>query len=37
ATVRIDRSTGRVEVGNTTTPRAALAAAIAEEGYTVAP
>lgn len=37
ATVRIDRSTGRVEVGNTSTPRAALAAAIAEEGYTVAP
>ena len=37
ATVRIDRSTGRVEVGNTTAPRAALAAAIAEEGYTVAP
>lgn len=37
ATVRIDRSTGRVEVGNATTPRAALAAAIAEEGYTVAP
>ena len=37
ATVRIDRSTGRVEVGNTNTPRATLAAAIAEEGYTVAP
>lgn len=37
ATVRIDRSTGRVEVGNATTPRDALAAAIAEEGYTVAP
>ena len=37
ATVRIDRSAGRVEVGNTSTPRAALAAAIAEEGYTVAP
>ena len=37
ATVRIDRSTGRVEVGNATAPRAALAAAIAEEGYTVAP
>jgi copper chaperone len=37
ATVRIDRSTGRVEVGNTSTPRAAIAAAIAEEGYAVAP
>ena len=37
ATVRIDRSTGRVEVGNTSIPRATLAAAIAEEGYTVAP
>ena len=37
ATVRIDRSAGRVEVGNTTAPRTAIAAAIAEEGYTVAP
>ena len=37
ATVRIDRSTGRVEVGSTHTPRETLAHAIAEEGYTVAP
>ena len=37
ATVQIDRSTGRVEVGNATAPRSALAAAIAEEGYAVAP
>lgn len=35
AAVRIDRSTGKVEV-QTTAPREALAAAIAEEGYTVA-
>ena len=37
ATVHIDRSTGRVEVGNTHAPRDTLAHAIAEEGYTVAP
>jgi copper chaperone len=37
ATVRIDRGTGRVEVGNTDADRAALASAIAEEGYAVAP
>ena len=37
ATVHIDRSTGRVEVGNTNAPRDTLAHAIAEEGYTVAP
>jgi copper chaperone len=36
ATVRIDRASGRVDVASTV-PRAALAAAIAEEGYTVAP
>jgi copper chaperone len=37
ATVRIDRSTGRVEVNHTSAARAALASAIAEEGYAVAP
>ena len=37
ATVRIDRATGRVEVSTTRAERAALAGAIAEEGYTVAP
>jgi copper chaperone len=37
ATVAIDRNAGRVEVANTSVPRAVLAAAIAEEGYTVAP
>ena len=37
ATVTIDRAAGRVEVSNASAPRAALAAAIAEEGYTVAP
>jgi copper chaperone len=37
ATVTIDRKAERVEVANTQVPRAALAAAIAEEGYTVAP
>jgi copper chaperone len=36
ATVRIDRAQGQVVV-ESTEPRAALAAAIAEEGYTVAP
>ena len=35
ATVRIDRATGQVDV-DSTKPREALAAAIAEEGYTVA-
>ncbi len=35
ATVRIDRATGKVDV-DSTKPREALAAAIAEEGYTVA-
>ena len=35
ATVRIDRATGKVDV-DSTEPREALAAAIAEEGYTVA-
>ena len=35
AQVRIDRASGKVEVHSTTT-REALAAAIAEEGYTVA-
>lgn len=37
AAITIDRSAGRVEVANTQVPRAALAAAIADEGYTVAP
>ena len=37
ATVRIDRSTGRVEVSGTGAAREALAGAIAEEGYRVAP
>lgn len=37
ATVHIDRSTGRVEVASSQAPRDALAHAIAEEGYTVAP
>ena len=36
AHVKIDRAAGRVEV-DTTQPREALAQAIAEEGYTVAP
>lgn len=36
ATVRIDRAAGRVEV-ESREPREALAAAIAEEGYGVAP
>jgi copper chaperone len=36
AEVRIDRSTNRVEV-NSAQPREALAKAIADEGYTVAP
>lgn len=35
AQVRIDRASGQVEV-DSTAPREALAAAIAEEGYTVA-
>ncbi|WP_291519777.1 cation transporter [Acidovorax sp.] len=35
ATVRIDRASGKVDVASTA-PREALAAAIAEEGYTVA-
>jgi copper chaperone len=35
AQVRIDRASGTVEV-DSTAPREALAAAIAEEGYTVA-
>ena len=35
ATVRIDRAQNRVDI-DSTQPRAALAAAIAEEGYTVA-
>jgi copper chaperone len=35
AEVRIDRSQNKVEV-NTTQPRAAVAAAISEEGYAVA-
>ncbi len=35
ATVHIDRATGKVDV-DSTKPREALAAAIAEEGYTVA-
>jgi copper chaperone len=35
AQVRIDRASGKVEVDSTAT-REALAAAIAEEGYTVA-
>lgn len=37
ATVTIDRASGRVDVANASAPRATLAAAIAEEGYTVAP
>ena len=37
ATVCIDRASGRVEVAHTSADRAALAAAIAEEGYAVAP
>ena len=37
ATVRIDRSSGRVEVGNTGAARDTLVSAIAEEGYQVAP
>lgn len=37
ATVTIDRAAGRVEVANTRASRATLVAAIAEEGYTVAP
>ena len=36
AQVRIDRAQNRVDV-DSTQPREALAAAIAEEGYTVAP
>ena len=36
AAVRIDRSTGRVEVSGTSASREALAGAIAEEGYQVA-
>ena len=36
ATVRIDRAAGHVSV-ESTAPREALAAAIAEEGYAVAP
>ncbi|MBT9513886.1 MAG: heavy-metal-associated domain-containing protein [Acidovorax sp.] len=35
AQVRIDRASGQVDV-DSTAPREALAAAIAEEGYTVA-
>ena len=35
AQVRIDRASGKVEI-ESTQPREALAAAIAEEGYTVA-
>ena len=35
AQVRIDRASGKVDV-DSTAPREALAAAIAEEGYTVA-
>ena len=35
ATVRIDRAQNRVDI-DSTQPREALAAAIAEEGYTVA-
>ena len=37
ATVRIDRSTGRVEVSRTSAARAALVSAITEEGYRVSP
>jgi copper chaperone len=36
ATVNIDRATGKVDV-DSSQPRAAIAAAIVEEGYTVAP
>jgi len=36
ATVRIDRATGQVHVAHSSADRAALAAAIAEEGYAVA-
>ncbi|MDP2033636.1 MAG: cation transporter [Polaromonas sp.] len=36
ATVNIDRATGKVDV-DSSQPREAIAAAIAEEGYTVAP
>ena len=36
ASVRIDRASGQVDV-DSVAPRAALASAIAEEGYTVAP
>lgn len=36
AAIRIDRATGKVEV-DSSQPREAIAAAIVEEGYTVAP
>ncbi|MES2385426.1 MAG: cation transporter [Pseudomonadota bacterium] len=36
ATVNIDRATGKVDV-DSSQPREAIAAAIVEEGYTVAP